>query len=272
MNRYRIARHGVVYVALIFFTGMPNAFAQSIDLTAVDIVDLSHTYDADTIYWPNSPSGFELVQQSHGHSEGGWFYASNSFSTPEHGGTHMDAPIHFDEAGPTVDKVPLDRLIGAAIVIDVSARAAVNPDYRLSADDVLAFEAQHGAIQPDSIVLLRTGWSTRWPDVKAYLGDDRPGKADALHFPSFGEEAARLLIEDRKVAVIGVDTASIDYGASQNFIVHQIAGAHNVAGLENLTGLERLPATGATLIALPMKIGGGSGAPVRVVALIPKAN
>ena len=119
-------------------------------------------------------------------------------------------------------------------------------------------------------MLLRTDWSERWGNVRAYLGDDTPGDAGNLSFPSYGEAAARWLVEERAVAVLGVDTASIDYGRSADFIVHRIAAARQVAGLENLTNLQRLPATGANVIALPMKIAGGSGAPVRVIALLPE--
>jgi kynurenine formamidase len=119
------------------------------------------------------------------------------------------------------------------------------------------------------MVLLRTGWSRHWPDRAAYLGDDTPGDASNLHFPSFGEDAARLLVEERNVAALGADVASIDYGQSTDFPVHRIAMAKNVPGFENLTNLEQLPATGAWIIALPMKIAGGSGGPLRAVAAIP---
>ena len=119
--------------------------------------------------------------------------------------------------------------------------------------------------------MIRWDRSARWPDALSYLGDDTPGDASNLHFPAYGEEAARTLVEERRVAVLGVDTASIDHGPSTDFIVHQVANGANVAGLENLTNLDRLPATGAWVVALPMKIGGGSGAPARIVALLPPA-
>lgn len=244
----------------------PRAF----DISAYDLVDLSHPYDESTIYWPNSPSGFELHELSYGHVDGGWFYSSFAYSSPEHGGTHMDAPHHFDEQGQTIDDIPLTRLLGQAVVIDVSAQASADPDYVLQVADVDAFEVAHGPIAEGSIVILRTGWSKYWPDRKAYLGDDRPGRTDDLHFPSFGAEASRLVIEERKVSMIGVDTASIDNGQSRDFMVHQIAGAANVPGLENLMNLGKLPPRGAILIALPMKIGDGSGGPVRVIALVPR--
>jgi kynurenine formamidase len=242
------------------------------DLAAAEIVDLSHAYDADTLYWPTSPSRFELEVLAHGMTEGGFFYSANAISTPEHGGTHLDAPIHFAEGRWATDEIPLERLIGPAIVIDISVQSASDPDYRLDGEDLFDWEAQHGLVPEGSIVLLRTGWSRRWPDALAYLGDDTPGDASNLHFPAYGEEAARTLVEERGVAVLGVDTASIDHGPSTDFIVHQIANAANVVGLENLTRLELVPETGAWVVALPMKIAGGSGGPARIVALVPRAG
>lgn len=244
--------------------------AQELDLASSRLVDLTHAFNARTLYWPTSPSTFQLRRLAHGPTEGGYFYAANAFCAPEHGGTHLDAPIHFAEGGQTADRIPLERLIGPAVVLDVAARAERDPDYRLSREDVLAFERRHGRIEPGTIVLLRTGWSRYWPDRKAYLGDDTPGDASRLHFPSFGEDAARLLVEERRVGAIGADVASIDHGQSKDFRVHRIAAARDVPGLENLTGLGELPPTGAVVIALPMKIEGGSGGPVRVVALVPR--
>ena len=233
------------------------------------LVDLSHAFNSDTLYWPTSPSRFEKEQLAFGPTEGGGFYAAFSVCTPEHGGTHLDAPLHFAAVGMATDQIPLERLMAQAIVIDVSAQVGADHNYRLSVRDVLEFENRHGPVEPGSIVLLRTGWSQYWPDAKAYLGDDTPGDASKLQFPSYGAEAAQLLVEDRQVALLGVDTASIDYGRSKDLPVHRIVAAHNVSGLENLTALDQLPATEFVIIALPMKIEGGSGGPVRVVALVP---
>jgi kynurenine formamidase len=253
--------------------GAPAAAQQGappLDLRAYRMVDLTHAFNERTPYWPTSPSGFTLDTLSAGQTPGGWYYSSYAFGAPEHGGTHLDAPVHFGEGRATADRVRLEQLVAPAVVIDVTARAAASPDYQLTREDVLAFERRHGTIRPGTIVLLRTGWSRRWPDRKAYLGDDTPGDASRLHFPSFGEGAARLLVEERRAAALGVDVASIDHGQSKDFRVHRIAAAADVPGFENLTALDALPPTGALVIALPMKIEGGSGGPLRAIALVPR--
>ncbi|MEE8525069.1 MAG: cyclase family protein [Thermoanaerobaculia bacterium] len=237
-------------------------------LASMEVVDLTYAFDESTIYWPTSPSAFELERLAHGYTEGGFFYAANSFCTPEHGGTHLDAPLHFAEGGWAADEIPVDRLIGPGVVIDVSAQADADADYRLTAADVEAWEAEHGTVPEGAIVLLRTGWGKHWPDAASYLGDDTPGDASDLHFPSYGKDGAELLVNERRVSVLGVDTASIDHGPSTDFIVHQIANGAGVPGLENIAHLDRLPPTGALIVALPMKIAGGSGGPLRAVALL----
>jgi len=244
--------------------------AWALDPDRYQMVDLSHSYDEQTLFWPTSPTTFKKQTLAWGPTDGGYFYSAFSFCTPEHGGTHLDAPIHFSADGITTEKMPLQQLIAPGVVIDVSKQAAADRNYRLQVKDVTDFEDRHGPIAAGSIVLMRSGWSRHWPDARAYLGDDTPGDASKLQFPGYGVDATRLLVEERGVAMLGVDTASIDYGKSKDFMVHRVAAARNVGGLENLTGLEKLPASGFTVIALPVKIGGGSGAPVRVVALVPK--
>jgi kynurenine formamidase len=241
-----------------------------VDLARVELLDLTHELGPQTLFWPTSPTRFDLDTLAFGPTPGGYFYSAFSFATPEHGGTHLDAPMHFHEGGAAADAIPLERLVAPAVVLDISQQAAQDPDYRLTPDDVQAFETAHGAIAAGTIVLLRTGWSARWPDAKAYLGDDTPGVATNLHFPSYGVEAARLLVEERRVAALGADVASIDYGPSSDFMVHRIAADGGVPGLENLTNLNRLPPTGAVVVALPVKIAGGSGGPLRAIALIPR--
>jgi kynurenine formamidase len=243
--------------------------APRLDLTGYELVDLSHSYSASTLYWPTSPSAFELKPIHVGLTPAGFFYSAYTFATPEHGGTHLDAPVHFDSTGVPVDRIALDRLVGPAVVLDVAAQAAADPDYRLTVADIETFEAEHGRIGSGTIVLLKTGWSSRWGDRKAYFGDDTPNDASKLHFPGYGVEAARLLVEGRQVSALGVDSPSVDYGPSQDFPVHRLGAPRGVPNFENLTGLDRLPGTGALVFALPMKIEGGSGAPLRAVALVP---
>lgn len=234
------------------------------------IVDLSHAYGDDTVFWPTADP-FTLNVVASGMTPGGYYYAANKFSTSEHGGTHLDAPVHFAEGRQTVDAIPLERLMGAAVVIDVTRAAEKDADYLVSVADIESFEKAHGRIPDDTIVLLRTGYSSRWPDAARYLGTAERGAAAVakLHFPGLDPAAARFLVEERKVRATGIDTASIDRGQSTTFETHRILSAANVPNFENLNGLDRLPATGAHLIALPMKIRGGSGGPLRAIAILP---
>jgi kynurenine formamidase len=242
----------------------------ALDLSGYRMIDLTHSLSSRSLFWPTSPTKFTLERLAHGKTEGGYFYAANSFCTPEHGGTHLDAPLHFAEGRRSTEQVPLEQLIAPAVVIDVTAKAAADRDYRLAPDEVMQFEKQHGRIAAGTIVLLRTGWSRHWPNPTAYLGDDTPGDASRLSFPSYGVEAARLLVEERRAGALGIDTASIDYGRSTDFQVHRLAAAQNVPGFENLTNLDQLPPVGAIVIALPIKIQGGSGGPLRAVGLVQK--
>ena len=249
------------------------ALAQAPDLAtriaAATVIDLTHTFDETTLVWPTSEA-MRLEKVADGVTPGGWYYASNVVHMTEHGGTHLDAPIHFAAGQVTADRLSLSRLIGPAVVIDVSAAAASDADYLVSAADVTAWERSHGSIAPGSLVLLRTGWSARWPDAIRYLGTAVKGTAGVaqLHFPGLHPEAATLL-RDRKVGAVGIDTASLDRGQSTTFETHRILAAAGIPGFENLTNLDRLPARGAVLLALPMKVGGGSGGPLRAVALVP---
>jgi kynurenine formamidase len=236
-------------------------------LPADRLVDLTHAFDAHTIYWPTA-RGFELDPVARGTSEGGWWYAANDFCAAEHGGTHLDAPFHFAEHGWTVDQIPLARLTGPAAVVDVSARATADPDAMVTVADLDAFEAAHGRFEAGTIVLLRTGFGTRWGDRARYLGTAVPGDVKGLRFPGLDPDAARRLVE-RGAGAVGIDTASIDRGRSADFRAHQVLGTANVPVFENLARLDALPPRGATFIGLPMKIGGGSGAPLRAIAVLP---
>jgi kynurenine formamidase len=234
------------------------------------IVDLSHPFDTDTIYWPTE-DGFKLDVAAAGMTDAGYYYSANRFTGAEHGGTHLDAPIHFAEGRWTVDQIPLERLIGPAIKVDVSDQCDADRNYEVSVSDFKAWEVEHGIIEPGSIVLVYTGFARHWPNRALYLGTDVLG-AEAvaeLSFPGLHPDAAQWLIAERGIHAIGLDTASIDRGQSTLFESHRILFDANVPAFENLTQLAQLPPRGFDVFALPMKIGGGSGAPLRAIAVLP---
>lgn len=233
-------------------------------------VDLSHEFSEETVYWPTA-TPFKLDVVSAERTPAGFYYAANDIATSEHGGTHLDAPIHFAEGRQTTDQIPLDRLIGPAVVVDVTAHADENADYRLDRAALDEWERRHGRIPDESILLVRTGWASRWPDKARYLGTTKTGSAGVaeLHFPGIDSSAARWLATERRVSAVGIDTPSIDYGQSKTFDTHVILLGANIPAFENVASLDRLPATGAFVVALPMKIKGGSGGPLRIAALVP---
>jgi kynurenine formamidase len=231
------------------------------------IIDLSYDFGPDTIYWPTAEP-FKLRRVAYGRTDKGYFYAANNLSMAEHGGTHMDAPIHFAEGRITAAEVSLSSCIGPAVVIDISEAAARDRDYALSVADVEHFERRHGRIPRGAIVVLHSGWGRRWPDRKRYLGTDVPLDTANLHFPGYSREAAELLVQ-RDVAALATDTASIDPGQRDDFVAHQVLNGANKPAFENLGNTERLPPTGAWIVALPLKIRDGSGGPARVIAVLP---
>ena len=241
-----------------------------VDLSSDRLVDLSHSFNRRTIYWPTATK-FKLTEVADGQTEGGWHYSANDFQAAEHGGTHLDSPIHFSANGDTAEEVPLRKVVGSAVNVDVRSQANADRDHLISVADIEAFEAANGRIAPNTIVLLRTGWSSRWPDARRYLGTAQRGAAAVpqLHFPGLHVDAARFLVEQRRIRAVGIDTASIDRGQSTMFEAHRVLAAAQVPVFENVANLDRLPADGFHVIALPMKIEGGSGGPLRIVALLP---
>jgi kynurenine formamidase len=238
---------------------------------AGEVVDLSHAFGPETIFWPTAER-FSLETVSDGVTDAGYYYAANNFTSAEHGGTHLDAPVHFARGRHTVERIPLDRLIGEAVVVDVTGRSSADADYQVSIEDIQQAERDGGTIPDGAILLVRTGFSRRWPDAAQYLGTAARGDAAvaALHFPGIHPDAARWLVANRAIAAVGIDTASIDYGQSTQFETHRILFERDVPAFENLTSLDRLPARGALVVALPMKIAGGSGAPLRAIAILPR--
>ena len=265
-------------LSLFVFIGCKKNAPQSLEtqelapnkISKNKIIDLSHEYSAETIYWVTSKE-FELDTVYKGETDKGYYYAANNFSTAEHGGTHIDAPIHFSKNGQTVDQIPLEKLIGDAIKIDISKKALSDRDYQISIADFVDWEQKENTkISDGSIVLLQTGFSKYYPDKIKYLGTDERGQEAIkdLHFPGLSSEAAEWLVKNRNINAIGIDTPSIDYGQSQYFKSHVILLSKNIPAFENLTNLDQLPEKGFEIVALPMKIKGGSGAPLRIIAII----
>ena len=249
---------------LLWWTAVPA----SAGIDDSKLIDLTYALDEETIFWPtNKP--FTWEKAAWGRTANGYWYASGDFSMSEHGGTHIDAPLHFAEGRLAVDEIPLQKLIAPAVVVDVRASVTGNRDYRLSRQDLDRWESRHGLIQEGAVVLMLTGWGQGWPDRSRYLGSATPSDPKTLHFPGFSKEAAEFLVKERHIDGIGIDTPSIDYGPSEDFVVHQIINGANLYGLENIANLEKLPPKGAILLALPIKIKGGTGGPVRIIAVLP---
>lgn len=231
------------------------------------VVDLTHPLDAAVPYWPGQKyfpfetwdlAKFEEVRAF-----------SRAYRVPEHYGTHMDAPVHFLPGQSAVDAVPPDRLFGPAVVFDLKGRAAADQDAALTPEDIAAWEAQHGPVPRGAIAVLRTGWESRWGDVAAYRNFDAFGR---LRFPSYGLEAARILLADRGCVGLVVDTLSVDRGIDNEFPVHRMGSGLDRWFVENAAHLDRLPATGAVIFALPVPLRGGSGAQTRVIAFLPPTS
>lgn len=232
-------------------------------------IDLTYDFSENTIYWPTSDK-FKLETVSEGLTDKGYYYSAYKFCAAEHGGTHLDAPIHFSEGGKTVEQISLNQLTGNAFVVDVSKSAQENKDYLITVEDLKNWESKNGTIPDESILFLYTGYSKFWGDPIKYLGTSKRGQEGIkeLHFPGLHPDAASWLIENRKIKAIGLDTASIDYGQSKDFKSHQVLCSNNIPIFENIANLDKLPPKGAYVIALPMKIKGGSGGPLRIVALV----
>ncbi len=256
-------RHTIVSISQS--TPAANAFPRGA------LVDLSHAYDEQTVFWPTA-EGFKLEKVAEGQTPDGYYYAANNFSTAEHGGTHLDAPVHFASGRHTADEIPLERLMGTAVVVDVTDKCAADRDYQITVADFQRWETQHGELPRDVILILRTGMGRHWPDRERYMGTNERGPAAVakLHFPGLHPDAARWLVSNRAVKAVGLDTPSIDFGQSKLFESHRVLFDKNIPAFENLASLDRLPPKGFHVIALPMKIKGGSGGPLRAVAIVPQ--
>ncbi len=244
--------------------GHEQGLLESVIEGKAQVIDLTYPLNERNAYWPaNNYHPFKHKVIARLETDGAY---SGSYSTPEHLGTHLDAPNHFGPNQPSVDQIPLDKLTGHAVVIDVCNQTASDPDYLLSVNDIRKWEARNGPIPRGAIVLMHSGWGERWENYDRYKNADRSG---TLHFPGFSEEAALFLAEERDVKAVGVDTLSVDHGPSKDFPVHHVFNSRGKWMLENLDNLEKLPPRGAILIVAPIKIEGGSGGQARVWAIMP---
>jgi kynurenine formamidase len=235
------------------------------------ILDMTYSYDSDTIYWPNA-TPFKLTPEFKGMTKRGYWYASNFYAASEHGGTHADAPLHFARNGRSIDQIALEEWIGPAIKIDVRRQCAHDRDYLLSVEDIKTWEKKNGRIPAGAWVIMYTGIGTQfYPDPKLVLGTDKKGlqALPELSFPAFSRESAEFLTTKRNIRGIALDTPSIDNGKSQDFWVHRVICGANKVALENIANLDKLPAKGAVLYVIPMSIKGGTGAPARAFAILP---
>ncbi len=232
-------------------------------------IDLTHDFDENAIYWPTAESyRFDTVFE--GMTEKGYYYSSFKFSAEEHGGTHMDAPRHFSEGKKSIHEIPLSQMMGPAVLIDISHKAEADRNYLVSVEDFLEWERKHGRIPEKAMIMLNTGSAKYWPDREKYMGtaERGPDAIAKLQFPGLHPDAATWIAENRSINLIGLDTPSIDHGPSVYFEAHRNLFEHEILVVENVTNLDLLPASGAWIIALPMKIKHGSGAPVRILAWI----
>lgn len=230
------------------------------------IVDLTYSLNDKNAYWPAANyEPFRLKTIATLEQNG---VLSKAFSAPEHLGTHLDAPNHFEKNQPAVDQIKPENLFAPGVVIDVSMQASANADYQASVADFTAWEQEHGRIPEGAVVLLNTGWGQYWKNFVRYKNQDMLGK---LHFPAYSAEAATWLIKERQVKGIGIDTLSMDPGTSKDFAVHHIVNGAGRFGLENVAQLDQLPPRGFYLVIAPMKIETGTGGPTRLFAiLLPK--
>ena len=262
----------ILPIVFLFSCSEKNEKDESIaeELSEGKWIDLTYDFSDKSIYWPTA-NGFKLDTAFNGVTPAGFYYEAYNYCAAEHGGTHLDAPVHFAKGKWTADEIPLEKLTGEAAVINVSDRALQNADYLISVSDIESWEKTNGRLPDDIIILFRTGYGSFYPETKKDLGTDERG-ADAvakLHFPGIDPAAAEWLVRNRKIKAVGLDVASVDYGQSKDFKTHQILYEQNIPGFENVANLDKLPVKGAFIVALPMKIKGGSGSPLRIVAIIP---
>jgi len=256
-------------------TAIISAFAAGVQSGGLRVVDLTQTLDSEfpTIqlppqFGPSAPFRRETISR---YDEKGPAWYWNNISMGEHTGTHFDAPVHWvtgkDLPNNTVDTIQPKNFLAPAVVIDCSAACAANPDFLLEPEHIHAFEEKHGRIPAGSWLLMRTDWSKRKGDEYANM------RADGAHTPGPSAAAVKFMIDERDVIGFGVEPIGTDAGQAHTFTpmypAHTLLHGAGRYGLQCLCNLDQLPPTGALIVAPPLKIGGGSGSPLRVLAVCP---
>ncbi len=249
-------KHRLLIAAAVVLLGAPGTPAQS----PGRVIDVGHPLAASDPSWEGTP-GFQRTATATFDKDG---YAAARIAVDEHFGTHLDAPAHFSKTGWTVDQIPVERLYRPGVCIDVSAKAAKDPDYRVTVADIKAFESAAGAIPAGAVAFIATGWDRFWGDRARYMNE----RGGVKHFPGLSPDAVAYLAKERRVSGIGIDTPSIDYGPSTAFEAHKVSMALNVYHIENAAHLTSLPRRGFTVVVAPIAIRGGSGGPARVFAIL----
>ncbi len=227
------------------------------------VVDLTHLLQDGMPVWPGAVP-FKLTRLAD-YDQG---FRSHKLEIGDNVGTHVNAPSHFVEGKRSIDQIPVEELVVPAVVLDLRARVKDQPDYRISANDVVDWEAVNGPIPVGSLVIANTGWHRRFVDPAQYVNQDAEG---VKHFPGFSADAAQLLVE-RDVMGIGIDTLSLDAGSATDFVVHRLTLGANKIQIENLANLDALPEVGATVIIGLLPVANGSQAQARIIALVPEAD
>ncbi|GAB1539506.1 hypothetical protein NUACC21_21730 [Scytonema sp. NUACC21] len=235
---------------------------QSKTITYTRAIHLSHAIAPGIPQWQGDPQvEFETVAELH--KDG---YYLRRFSLGEHSATHLNAPNSFYLHSAGIDGYPAESLIVKAVAIDICQQVATNADYVLSVEDILAWEQQHGEIPCHCVVLLYTGWQEKWLDEQEFFNRDVRG---GMHFPGFGSDATKFLLQERQIAGVGIDTHGVDSGQDTTFTTNRLILEQPRIVLENLTNLDQLPPTGMTLVIGVLRLHNGSGSPAAVMALIP---
>ncbi|XP_076086797.1 isatin hydrolase-like isoform X2 [Mytilus galloprovincialis] len=232
------------------------------------VVDLTHDHSNTTINWPGNPE-YNFTILARGKTAGGNWLEMNYVGTAEHAGTHLDSPSHFYKNRNRTHNIPLEKLIGPGVIINVKNKAATNVDYQVSIDDLKQWESMYDQIPENAIVIMNSGWHERYPNASLVFNTDSPTDSSTFHFPAWHEDTIEWLISERSVNVVGVDTPSTDFGQTKTFAVHISLGKANISGAENVANLDAIPESGSMIFVAVTKIYDGSGGPARIFATVP---